>query len=470
MSKSSFLPAAGLAAGLFLPVVGCKLEPEVPELRYSPNTEAIEANEALAADPAAQARLAGALEMLYGTPEAPGYLALEDWADDDYRPWDGAFGISDEAFEALKASNREHFRQQITAIREGRFDEVREPLYAASLWQGWQRLLADLEKEAGGDPDAAYGESTWREEAIYAFESWYPQLADSADAYRQQCYHCHGASGGADGSTAPYLKPYPRDYRRGIFKFTALANKARPRHQDLFRVLTEGIYTTAMPSFRRFSDAQLHGLVDYVTLLAKRGETEILLVDEYDRDEGLPLETIRETYAFVDERWRDNEEDVIVYDGEVPHATPERIAHGRELFMDPKQANCVQCHGENGRGTWDNPRPPSAWERNAETGELEIVKDDWGNPIEVRNLSRGVFRFGRRPIDLFRRIYAGINGTPMPAHFGMQITEPDGTQRPLAEDDIWDLVHYVRSLSNHEPHRPPSATDAAHEPAHGSGH
>jgi mono/diheme cytochrome c family protein len=177
----------------------------------------------------------------------------------------------------------------------------------------------------------------------------------------------------------------------------------------------------------------------------------VLLVDEYDPDEGLALETIQETYEFVHERWQQGTDEVIRYDGDVPESTPERIAHGREMFMDPKQANCVQCHGEHGRGTYDSPRPPSAWERDPETGELVVVKDDWGNAIEVRNLSRGAFRFGRRPIDLFRRIYAGINGTPMPAHFGMQITEPDGDQRPLGEDDIWDLVHYVRSLSAHEP-------------------
>ena len=139
--------------------------------------------------------------------------------------------------------------------------------------------------------------------------------------------------------------------------------------------------------------------------------------------------------------------------------------------MDPKQANCVQCHGENGRGTYDNPRPPSAWEDRVdpETGERTrvLVKDDWGNSIEVRNLSRGVFRFGRRPIDLYRRIYAGINGTPMPAHYGMQITEPDGTQRPLNEEDVWHIVHYVRSLSEH----PMTAShDAGSDDAHGGGH
>ena len=447
MSKSRTLEAPLVLGCLVLPLA-CKLDPKAPELRYELNSQAIASNPDLAADPGAQANLRGALEMLYGTPAAPEYLMLSSWIDDEFDPGDGGAALSDEEFERLKASNREHFAQQITAIREGRFDDVLRPHYADELWQRWQDLLAEVPE----NPDAPFDdEFTWREAAIYEFESFYPSLAESSAMYRQQCQHCHGTAGGADGSTARFLKPLPRDYRKGIFKFTALNNKARPRHQDLFRVLTEGIYTTAMPTFRRFSDAQLHGLVDYVTLLAKRGETEILLVDEYDPDEGISFETIQETYEFVNERWQQGTDEVIRYDGEVPESTPERIAHGRELFMDPKQANCVQCHGEHGRGTYDSPRPPSAWERDPETGELVVVKDDWGNTIEVRNLSRGAFRFGRRPIDLFRRIYAGINGTPMPAHFNMQITEPDGDQRPLGEEDIWDLVHYVRSLSAHEP-------------------
>jgi hypothetical protein len=80
----------------------------------------------------------------------------------------------------------------------------------------------------------------------------------------------------------------------------------------------------------------------------------------------------------------------------------------------------------------------------------EYAKDDWNNEIMPRDLTRGVFRFGRRPIDLYRRIYAGINGTPMPEHFGMTITE-NGEQRTMTEDDIWDLVFFVRTLGAREP-------------------
>ena len=464
----SMRPSTKAGAALLLATLplSCKLDPKAPELEYELNVSAVEANAALAEDPNAQANLEGALEMLFGTPSAPGYMRLEDWIDDEYDPNEGSLELTDEEYEAVTDGNRKEFSQQLTAIQDGRFEDVREPIAAPGLWESWQAMLEDPDRPENPDEvlftDDDGVDITWRDEAAYLFESYYPTLSDSAELYRQQCFHCHGASGGGDGSTSEFLNPRPRDYRRGIFKFTALNNKARPRHGDIYRILHEGIYTTAMPSFARLSEARLHGLVDYVELLSKRGETELLLIDEYDADEGLAYEKVKETYEFVFDRWEQGTDEVIVFEDDVPPSTPERIAHGRELFMDVKQANCVQCHGQNGRGTYDNPRPPSAWETDAETGEKVRVKDDWGNAIEVRNLSRGVFRFGRRPVDLYRRVYAGINGTPMPAHYGMQITEPDGTQRPLDENDIWDIVHYVRSISTHAP--------VAHAGDHGDDH
>ena len=62
--------------------------------------------------------------------------------------------------------------------------------------------------------------------------------------------------------------------------------------------------------------------------------------------------------------------------------------------------------------------------------------DEWGEDITPRNLTTGIFRGGRRPIDIYRRITTGIRGTPMPAI-------PD----ILTEEDRWALVHYVLSLS-----------------------
>lgn len=446
MTPMTRIPTAVASAACLLVAAACGFEPDRPRLHYGLNEREVAKYAALATDPAARAQLLGALELLCGTPEGPAFLRLESWEDEEFDPNLGGYAeLSDEDFDQLKRSNAKAFASQIAAIEASRFDEVERPRFSDDLWAGYQTRLADLKADPDAPLDASDPAFTRRLDAISLFESYYPSLATSAEFYRQQCFHCHGAEGGGDGSTSAYLNPRPRDYRPGKFKFTALNEKARPRREDLFRILAEGIYTTAMPSFRRFSDAQLHGLVDYVRLLAVRGETEILLASEYDPDAGFSLEWVQENYALVWEFWRGNTDKLIAYDGEIPKASPERIAHGRELYLGETQANCIKCHGATGRGDG-----VSAKEINPVSGVPELAKDDWGNQIQPRDLTRGLYRFGRRPIDVYRRIYAGINGTPMPAHIGMQVTEVDGTKRELSEDDIWDMVHFVRSLGSHD--------------------
>jgi hypothetical protein len=51
---------------------------------------------------------------------------------------------------------------------------------------------------------------------------------------------------------------------------------------------------------------------------------------------------------------------------------------------------------------------------------------------------------GRRPIDIYRRIYSGINGTPMPSS-----KDPNTTINETPEqrsDRIWHLVHFVTKV------------------------
>ncbi len=440
-------------------VSGCNFEPATPELVHTPNENALALNEGLERDASAQAQLDGALRMLFGTPGAPAFYGTEDWADEGFFPgswtWDEA---SDEFQNGLMAQNREDFADQLAflELEQALPSEVDVPSYALDLQAKWQEHLDYLFDEDGPDGDMEWvtaqggGEvHTWLSDAQNLFIRYYPDLATTAETYRQQCYHCHGASGGGDGSTVRYLNPLPRDYRPGIFKFTALNNKAKPRHEDLMHTLEEGIYTTAMPSFKRLPKSMLAGLADYVRLLAIRGETELLVSLEYDQDRGFSLDKVLEMYDLVVGMWREGDSELIVFDGRVPAVTPEAIERGRALFMSETGANCIGCHGAQGRGNG-----VSAWETDM-VGE-EYVKDDWKNEITPRDLTRGIYRFGRRPIDLYRRIYAGINGTPMPAHFDLQLTEADGSTRRLVESDLWDLVAFVRAL--------PSMTDPNWQP------
>jgi mono/diheme cytochrome c family protein len=206
-------------------------------------------------------------------------------------------------------------------------------------------------------------------------------------------------------------------------------------------VLDQGIYGTAMPSFRRFSMAERHGLVDYVRLLAVRGEVEQQLVLALSDDAALTPALVGETFAEVWARWQEADAKLVSFEGEIPPPTAEVLEHGRKLYMDATTGNCFSCHGDQGLGDG-----VAAWKIDDDGQRVPAYADDWGQPIVPRNLRKGIFRFGRRPIDIYRRIYAGINGGPMPA-IG-ESRGPDG-ELLLSSDDLWAIVHYVRSMSEH---------------------
>jgi mono/diheme cytochrome c family protein len=247
-----------------------------------------------------------------------------------------------------------------------------------------------------------------------------------------------------------------------------------------------------MPSFILLPDDEIDALVEYVKYLSLRGETEEkLLRASYDLSEGEKLPTDREflveqVLAEVVEPWQAADESII--------APPERaepdaqaIAAGRELFFGNK-AGCVKCHGVTALGdgqtnefddwskavfeftkTLNNTRESlledAADAKSAEaSGEEEVAEADEPQVDELasvqhqlavlkadtlpprnaipRNLRLGNYRGGRRPLDLFRRIHAGITGTPMP---GVGPSAP-GAQGVLSPEEIWQLVDYIRSL------------------------
>ncbi|MFM8496509.1 MAG: c-type cytochrome, partial [Planctomycetia bacterium] len=89
---------------------------------------------------------------------------------------------------------------------------------------------------------------------------------------------------------------------------------------------------------------------------------------------------------------------------------------------------CVKCHGADARGS-----------KSADVG-----KEIWGRTAYPANLAMGMLHGGRRPIDIYRRIYSGINGTPMPSSKDPN-TAIDETPEQRSEK-IWHLVHFVTSV------------------------
>ena len=65
--------------------------------------------------------------------------------------------------------------------------------------------------------------------------------------------------------------------------------------------------------------------------------------------------------------------------------------------------------------------------------------------IHPRNLRLGVYRGGRRPVDLYLRLRNGIDGTPMPAVPMLPAGAKPGA-KGFSEADLWSLIDFVRNL------------------------
>ncbi len=262
-------------------------------------------------------------------------------------------------------------------------------------------------------------------------------LARGSELYRVHCLQCHGLSGNGRGTTATWVNPHPRDFRSGKFKFISVknsddagGNERKPRRSDLFHVLDVGIEGTQMTSFALLGDDKMNDMVSYVIHLSIRGQVEFRTIkDLLTPDSGVEsvAEQVKANAKQVAEWWRKAEENPIkpgpyrVNEND-PVAMRRSVRHGMELFQK-KGAGCIACHIDYGR-------------------QGLYFYDDWGTIDKPADLTRGLFRGGRRPIDLYYRIHSGISGANMPGA-GKQ-NEDDTTG--LKSDDIWDMVNFLEAL------------------------
>lgn len=247
------------------------------------------------------------------------------------------------------------------------------------------------------------------------------RLECGAVLFHQLCASCHGTTGDGNTKAAEFLSPVPRNFRQG-FKFISTPYGSKPVPDDLRRTIRDGCPGTGMPSFDWLSDEDISDLVTHVIVLAQRGELEQQLTIEADFEEELAPETVREIEERIASNWKQAEQHIVAPISPLVPYSDESVARGREAFMT-EATGCYRCHGPDGRGYTvpDPTRPPDA------------------PPIRAPDLTSGMLAGGNRPIDLYRRIYAGINTTPMPS-YALRLEN-----RPQM---VWDLVNFVQFLEN----------------------
>ncbi len=314
--------------------------------------------------------------------------------------------------------------------------------------------------------------------------------------FRQQCATCHGETGQGRGVVAASQNPYPRDFRKGLYKYKTTSRNGKPTKADLQRVLVHGLEGTQMPKFDKLSEKQLNAIIDYVIYLSIRGEFERQLLGlTMDLDPGVPLydksaigsvipsdDKDKESYtdetyneqlkeaadelADIAMSWVDAEDDVeeadepentfvtgITSDDADSAALAASIERGKALFAN-QTAACSKCHGEAGNGLGPQVPDYDDWTKEW-TQQINVdpkSKDEVlpflvigalpPQPLAPRNLVEGKLRGGRDPQAIYHRIRYGIAGSPMPAATLKQGEQGLG----LSNDDVWDLVNYVLSL------------------------
>ena len=231
-----------------------------------------------------------------------------------------------------------------------------------------------------------------------------PAFAQDANAgkavYERKCLLCHGEKGDGKGASAELLVPKPRDFTKGLYKIRSTANKT-PSDQDLFRIITDGMPGTSMPSWAVLPDKDRHNLVAYLKTFAPEA------FKEAPKKLELPKEVA---------------------------SSEASIKRGQEMF---EAIECHKCHGTEGRG--DGPSRPE-------------LKDEWGQPIAPANLTkRWNFRGGRSRTEIATRLANGVLGTPMPAFL-------EAVEKP---EDIWHLTNYIVSLGPDSPQPATLVTVAA---------
>jgi mono/diheme cytochrome c family protein len=235
------------------------------------------------------------------------------------------------------------------------------------------------------------------------------QPSDGKELYANYCAACHGEKGDGQGLAARFLYPRPRDFGSAKFRLASTINHM-PTDQDLMHVLTRGMPGSAMFPFGHLSDADRQALIVYLRQL-----THAAVVARV-RATAAPDADLTSVDQDVEELLRPG--DVIVVPADLPASSAESIARGRDIFGAKGAGGCASCHGQTG------------------TGEgVQDQRDDSGMAIRPRDFTRGIFKGGREPEELYARIVYGMAGTPMPSNTLLKPAE------------VGDVINFILSLS-----------------------
>ena len=236
-------------------------------------------------------------------------------------------------------------------------------------------------------------------------------LSKGEQAYLLYCRTCHGEKGDGKGPAALSLRPPPRDFTLGLFKFAAVPAGTLPRDEDFVRIVRFGLHGTAMLGWDGVPERNLQDIIQYIKTFSQRWKEE---------EPGEPIEPTPDPWA---------------------GKTAEGVARGKLVYHG--LAQCLSCHPSYASKAFISGASKEltgnvATEFRKDMYGSDLKESDYGVKILPPDFTRTDLRSvraGHEREDIYRIIASGVGGTAMPTWRGA-----------LPEEDVWALTHFVESL------------------------
>ena len=222
------------------------------------------------------------------------------------------------------------------------------------------------------------------------------------------CSACHGVNGDGKGPASIGLRPPPRNFTQGRFKFGAVASGQLPNDEDFLRITQKGLHGSAMLPWNDVPERELMDIVQYIKTLSPKWA---------EKTPGEPI-------VPGPDPWGKERRD-------------EAVTRGMKVYHG--MAQCLSCHPAYETVETINAASLELSKREAilrpDAYHAELKDSEYEYKLMPPDFTRDHVRSGETLEDIYRTIASGIGGTAMPTWKGA-----------LSDDDLWAMAYYVRSL------------------------
>ncbi len=248
------------------------------------------------------------------------------------------------------------------------------------------------------------------------------RLTRGRQDYVQFCASCHALEGDGFGRSGVALRPPPRDFSQGLFKFTKVNSEKLPDDAALLALVKGGLLGTPMNEWD-ISDERLAEIITYVKSLSLPGD------EDADGSTGWrdPYNQIAGVIDASDDPWTDDPGGAIEQGEGLYHKYQCYTCH--PAYADAARTDALR--GVEGSGTYPDDHTYPKLRKDSSYTVL-----DYNVAILPPDFTWHDMRRGNTVAEIYQTIAGGVAGAGMPTWKG---AAPD--------EELWAIAYYVYDLA-----------------------